>query len=279
MNKINKRIRANRIVGYTRFRDHYCSHPGRHGWDLCGEPMYYWALKAAVEVKYFEKIILFTEVKEAQTRAKKLSDKFVIVPRKLEECREPEWITLDDLKTPNSRKPISDAIESWGSQKRAEFITKVTGIEYPVVVFFPASNPLLRSKSIERLIERYFEHDSAELATIVTRTSGYLFTQNLMRPEFLWPVWCELYTGRQNHPPLYRGSGAHIYTYERVGFRRTVFIEVPFEEGIDIHDKEDLELAEFYMGKRLRNAQKTKKKSKKAAKSFEPSIALEGPKG
>lgn len=213
--------------------------------------MYYWALKAAANVKYFEKIVLFTEVKEAQARAKKLSDKFVIVPRKIEECKEPEWITLDDLKTPNSRKPISDGIESWGSQKRADFITKVTGIEHPVVVWFPASNPLLQSRSIERLIERYFEHDYAELATLVMRVPGYLYTQNLVHPEFLWPIWYEPYTGRQNHPPLYRGAGVHIYSYERVGFRRTVFVVVSFEEGIDVHDKEELELARFYMEKRL----------------------------
>lgn len=253
MDKITKRIRANKIVGYTRFRDHYCSHPGRHSWGLCGEPMYYWALKAAADVKYFEKIVLFTEVKEAQARAKKLSDKFIIVPRKIEECREPEWVIMDDLKRPNSRKPIfSTGIDARGSQEQTEFITKVTGIEYPVTVWFPASNPLLRSRSIERLIERYFEHDSAELARIVTRIPGYLFTQNLVHPEFLWPVWYELYTGRQNHPPLYRSIGAHIWMYQQTGFRRTVFVEVPFEEGIDVHDKEKLELAEFYMEKRLR---------------------------
>jgi len=251
LDKVTKRIQANRIVGYTRFRDHHCSHLGRHSWDLCGEPMYYWALKMAAEVKYFEKIVLFTEVKEAQARAKKLSDKFVIVPRTIEECREPEWIITDDLKRPDSRKSIFPT-DTRGSQEQSGFVRSVTGIERPFVVWFPASNPLLRARSIERLIERYFEHDSAELARLVTRIPSYIFTQNLVHPEFLWPVWFELYIARQNHPPLYCSVGAHIFTYERTGFRRTVFVEVPFEEGIDVHDEEELELARFYMERRLK---------------------------
>ncbi|GAI29770.1 unnamed protein product, partial [marine sediment metagenome] len=144
MDKVAKRIRANRIVGYIRFRDHYCSHPGRHSWDLCGEPMYYWALKAAAEVKYFEKIVLYTEVKEVQARAKKLSDKFVIAPREIEECREPEWEIVDDLKTPNSRKSVfSDGLDKRNEKDQSGFIEGVTGIEHSIVVNLSAAHPLL----------------------------------------------------------------------------------------------------------------------------------------
>lgn len=252
MDKVAKRIRANRIVGYIRFRDHCCSNPGRHSWDLCGEPMYYWALKAAAEVKYLEKIVLYTEVEEAWARAKKLSDKFVVAPRTIEECRNPEWMVVDDLKTPNSRKSVySDGIDKRDDRDQSGFVERVTGIEYPVVVGTSAAHPLTRSKTVERLIERYFEHDSAEAAVVVVRAPTHLLTQNLAHPEFLWPVWYEHHTVRQNYPPLYQAAGIGITTYQNVGRRHTVFVEEPWEEGLDVHDKKDLDLVRFYMEKRL----------------------------
>lgn len=215
--------------------------------------MYYWALKTAAEVKYFEKIVLYTEVEEAWARAKRLSDRFVIVPRKIEECREPEWIVTDDLKRPNSRRSVySDGLDKQDGREQTEFIGRVTGIEHPVVVALSADHPLSRSKSIERLIECYFEHDSAEVAKIVERIPGYVFTQNLVHPEFLWPVWWSPDAERQNQPPLYRSTGTLIVTYQNTGRRRPVFVEVPFKEGIDVHNKEDLELAKFYMEKRFK---------------------------
>lgn len=110
MNKIQKRIKANKIIGFMAFRDHYSSTPGRHSWLLCGKPIYWWKMREALKSKYLQKIVVWTEVKEAWQVATKMSDKFVILKRRLEECRELTYRVVDDLKTPLSRKDISTRI-------------------------------------------------------------------------------------------------------------------------------------------------------------------------
>ncbi|GAH32288.1 unnamed protein product [marine sediment metagenome] len=57
---------------------------------------------------------------------------------------------------------------------------------------------------------------------------------------------------RQQYPILYRLSGSQIVTYEQESQeKRMVYIEIPEEEGIEVHNEKDLEKARFYMEKRL----------------------------
>ncbi len=249
--KIKKRIEANRIIGRIGFRNHFSSHPGRHSWDLCGHPIYWWVFKTAVNTKYLEKIILWTEEERAWKDAREMSDKFVIIKRSIEECKEPQWKFVDDLKSSQSRVDIPS--RGWPSDKE---IKELLGFEPTVVVNFPANQPLIKAKSCARMIEKYFEDDIAEVAVIATRI---LYPNLHMRhpnyPEYLlpMPIFGGL-TTRQERPENYNVFGPTIQPYYGKVLtmsERKVFVEVGEDERLDLHDEEDLELARFKMGKRL----------------------------
>jgi len=249
--KVKKRIEANRIIGMIAFRNHFSSHPGRHSWDLCGHPVYWWALKAAVNTKYLEKIILWTEVEQAWKDAREMSDKFVIWKRSIEECKEPMWEFVDDLKGLKSRVNTQ---EKWNYKD--EEIKELLGFEPTIKVIFIANQPLIRAESYTKMIEKYFEDDIAERAVIATRIDyPNLHMRHPDYPEYLLPM--PVFGGfmtRQENPESYDVFGASINPYL---FRihsmstRIVYIEVGEDERLDLHNEEDLELARFKMRKRL----------------------------
>lgn len=246
--KIQRRIKANRIVGSIRFRDHFSTCPGRHNWDLCGHPVYWWVLKAAMDSKYLEKVIVCTEVEEALRTAERMSDKFVTIPRTLEECDEPAYHIVDDLKTSESRVEITAA-------NRVEVVEKKLGVVGPLMVGLSPCNPLTTAASVDRLIEKYFEDDLAESAVLVSKVDLKLHTPDPGNPQYLLPVWnFSSLVRRQQYPPLYSLAGARIVSYEWMA-QRAVYVEVPESEAIEIHDEKDLEKAKFYLEARL-NASK-----------------------
>lgn len=249
--KVRKRIEANRIVGYIGFRDHFSSHPGRHSWDLCGHPVYWWILKAAVNTKYLEKILLYTEVEQAWKDAKEMSDKFVIWKRSIEECKEPAWKFMDDLKSSKSR------INMWKIwDRRDEEMRELLGFEPTLEVFYSANQPLVRAESCTRVIERYFEDDIAEMAVMATRIlHPNLHIRHPEYPEYLLPmIEFGTFRARQERPESYDVFGVSIAPYKhRVHgmMERIVYVEVGEDERLDLHDEEDLELARFKMRRRL----------------------------
>ena len=253
--KIQKRIKANRIVGLMRFRDSFSSSKGKHSWDLCGYPLYYWKMKVALEIKYLEKIVIWTDIKEAQYLAKEMSDKFVVISTTLDEFKEPIFKYLDDLKTPESRVPRARILYDLADDSHVtpEIIEQI-GFKPTLSVLLCVCTPLETSKSIDKLIEKYFEDDEAEEAYLVYQIPPFILTPNLQHPQYLLDVSGFLgQGGRHNLPTMYSPSGTFIRSYRWTSFTRKVFVEISEEDGKEIHTKNDLKFAEFYMKKRIDN--------------------------
>jgi len=253
--KVEERIKANRIFGYIPIRDHFGSHPGRMQWELCGHPLYYWALKAAAEAKHLEKVIMWTEMKSARKTARQLSDKIIVLERTLEECKEPMKITIDDLKTPKSKMWKYSVIRD------PKKITDALGFEPTLLVLICANCPLIQAESIDRLIEEYYEDDEADSASLVYKTEPNIWRKNPLLPQYLLPVWQfpGVLNNRQEYEQLYTLGGVKVCVYQGIGkfvWGKMVRVEVPLEEGKDIHDREDLELARFYMEKKTKGKKK-----------------------
>lgn len=250
--KIRKRIKANRVFAYLPIRDHFGSHPGRMQWDLCGHPMFYWALKAAAGSKHLEKVLVWTEMENAEAIAKQISDKIIILKRTLEECKEPMYVIVDDLKTPQSVVPRYSVI----SQPRK--VPEALGFE-PTFMLVVASNlPLVQSKDLDMMIERYFDDDEACMAVLVRHIDPNIWKKNPLAPQYMLPAWGAppATNNRQEYEQPYQVCGVRGYAYQGIGkpkFGKSTFWEVSWEAGIDVHSKEDLELAEFYMRRRLRD--------------------------
>ncbi|GAH84767.1 unnamed protein product, partial [marine sediment metagenome] len=176
--------------------------------------------------------------------AKEISDKFIIKKRSLKECREPWWIYVDDLKRPDSRIPIYSFPRA--ARMNLDEISKSA-----LIVSLSANNPLETADEIDSLIEKYFEDDIAELAYLVYRIEPHIWMRHPEQPQYLMPFLHFFHTRRrQNHPILYRITGTLIGSYQWTDMGRTTYMEIPPEHGISIHNKDDLELAKFYLEKR-----------------------------
>jgi len=258
--KRERRIKANRIVGIIGFRQHFSSHPNRHSWDLCGHPLYWWVMKCAIETKYIKKILFWTEDKKAQDVARKMSDKFAIINRTVEECREPMWKFVDDLKSFNSRvNHIRPPFEFWAN--RDEEVKEALGFEPTLYVYFATNQPLVRAESVTRLIEAYFEDDIAENARMVLRDyqEPFFWTPDPAHPEYMIVWGFTGYAGRQARPTTLTPFGPDIITYRgrmHSMAYRTRYIIVGEDEYADIHNEDDLELARVKMKRRIENEQK-----------------------
>ena len=251
--KIQKRINANRIVGLMRFRDSFGSAKDKHSWNLCGHPMYYWKMKAALETKHLEKIIVWTDNKEAQGMAGKWSDKFIVIRGNKDEFKDPRVKRLDNLKTPESIIPRARVFFDLADPLHVTpEVIKQIGFKPTLSVLLCVNTPLETAESIDKLIEKYFEDDNAEEAHLVYQGNPFVLIHNPRHPQYLLAVndW-QTQAGRQNLPIMYCPSGTVILSYPWTRLRRKVFVEIPEAEGKEIHTKDDLEFAEFYMKKRL----------------------------
>jgi len=248
--KIERRIKGNRIIGTLGFRQHYSSHPFRHAWDLCGHPLYWWVMKMAVETKYLEKILLWTEDKEAQKVAREMSDKFVIFNRTVEECKEPMWEFVDDLKSIKSR---INTQKSW--IERDKEIRALLGFEPTLMVNYAANQPLVRPENVTKLIEKYFEDDTAESARMMVKTEfKTVYIRHPKYPEYFIPYFDIQCSSRQELFDTFFYAMPNIEPYKgkiHSMAQRTVGVEIGKDEYADIHNEDDLALAEWKLKQRL----------------------------
>jgi len=245
-----KRIKANTITIYTGFRDHFCTHLGRHSWDICGKPMYYWAFKAILGSKYIQKCFVSTEVEEALEMGTKMSDKFVPMKRSLEDCKEPQGVIVDDLKTPNSRKcrvPV-DAMADLRKKEKEVFGSDVE----PVRVGCMLCYPLMTSEGIDRLIEAYFSDVFADKAQLVYKCCHSLYMKD-PTAGYLMDVapFAHSFGRRQQSFQMYHSAGCFIPYFPKYSQGRIVSVEVPVDEGLDVGDEEELRIARIFMEARL----------------------------
>ena len=251
--KIRKRIKANRIVGLMRFRDSFGSAKGKHSWNLCGHPMYYWKMKAALETKHLEKVIVWTDNKEAQEMAEKWSDKFIVIRGIKDEFKDPIVKHLDNFKTPESMIPRARVFYDLANDLHVTpEVKEQIGFKPTLSVLLCVCSPLEIAESIDKLIEKYYEDDNAEEAHLVYQGSPFILIPKPRHPQYLLALndW-QTQAGRQNLPTIYCPSGTVIFSYTWTRFRRKVYVVIPESEGKEIHNEEDLEFAEYYLRKRL----------------------------
>ena len=253
--RLERRLKANRVIGFLYFRDHGCTLPGKHSLDLCGRPVYYWKLRAALESEYMEKILIWTEIQEALDMARDMSDRFIVKKRKLSECVEPEYMVIDDLRTPQSEKSIYTAFNRhrwhdgyWGDEEAED----IFGFIPSASVNLCCNSPLEMGSDFDRLVEAYYSVDDANEATLACRIDPDIVMKT--PGGFIQPLCYIPGMPRQQMMPIYTLAGTFL-SGKRQGiyYRRwkSILVEVPRNRGIHVHTKEDLALAEFYMNRRL----------------------------
>ena len=248
--KVRRRVSANCIVALVVFRDHHSSVPGKNSWDLCGKPVYYWSIKAAVESKYLEKVLVWTEVKGVREVLGDMLDKIVFIDRTIDECREPPWKIMNDLKRYDSRVDTGSVVVV--QNLLGDRIKNALDFDPTLLLKFQVNRPLVRTGTFDRVVERYFEDDIAERCMAVSEIDRVTWQNHPDQSKYIVRSGLSNFAvRRQELPAMYVSAGPYITSYEWTGTQRTVYVVVPYLESIEIHSVDDMEIAELLMKKRL----------------------------
>jgi len=263
MTELEKEIKRYNVVSITGVRatgSQYGQHPYRCLWDLCGKPLIQWMIEAVQGSKYIDKVAIATEDRKIADVIEKLG---AIVVMK------PFWMSLDIAhryalnkfaeKKHRSLRARDSGVYTSAGWLILSYLEELEAYEPDLFVVTSANEPLGTAKTVDGLIEAFFKDKEASEAMCLYPIGGYLHPIN---PKTNRPVAIlgEFGIDHQLTMPIYRkgpyiayGSPAMIASG---GLKKTCII-VPEEEGIDIHNREDLFKAECYMRRRLeREAQK-----------------------
>lgn len=250
-------------------------HERRSLWDLCGKPMMQWPLEAALTSKYINKVVLTSEDLEILKVGEKIKD-VTVIPRSLDttlqmprdwnrgvfQRQQPRSMFAGDL---FSGPP--GEIESglgyadpryyvfWYLQEQESFVTHIE-----IGLF--ANKPTGTMESLDKVIEAFFLDEEANKAFTIYPILPYIFFINPITKE-LFPLWYDHGLDRQCYPfTLYHPGPFQVFGKPlKATFMardKIAYTIIPEEQGIDVHNKKDLEKAEFYLARRLKQEKEVK---------------------
>lgn len=268
--RLVREIKKYNITSVTRVRGSgstFDGHKCRCLWDICGKPMLQWALEVPLASKYVNKVVLHSEDQEILDVGRKIKG-VTVIPRPLSEVLTiPRDWNVGVFQRQRPRSLFSGETFSgpayeqstgpqyahgrmycfWYLQEYESFVTDIA-------VIVPANEPLSTAETLDKLIEAFFLDEEANVAVTLYPIAPSIWTINPItkRP---FPLLHEWGLDRQYYLPLYRYGPFMIFgnaskaTY-MVLFKQA-YIIIPPEEGADVHNEEDLALANFYMKRRL----------------------------
>jgi CMP-N-acetylneuraminic acid synthetase len=198
--------------------------PGKNIRDFNGKPLFYHVLETLVSCDIVEEVIINTDSDQFAEMAQSISSKVKIHKRPAEICG--DFVSMNDV--------IRYDIEHSDAQ---HFIQT------------HSTNPLLRSKTIEKAVKAYFDKDEAfDSLFSVTRLQTRLFWKN---GEAINHDPSELIRTQDLPPVFEENSNFFIFSKEsfknagnkRIGVSPKMF-EVNKIEAVDIDDENDFLIAE-----------------------------------
>lgn len=259
MTSLEREIRTYNILASVIVRGKgslYGDHPNRALWDICGKSSLQRAIEAVKGSKYIDKIAVITESEEIKKVLRKIEG-ITLIDR-------PLWTSLNmprdytqgtfERKKPRSLLSQETAIYIKEFDYVLYYLEQTEGFIPDIRVNFSTDSPLVTSQTFDRLIVKFFEDEFAGFAFCAYPIPPGLA---MINPKTGRPfrVFQKL-SNRQESPQLFCMTSPNLYgspsRLESVPLEgKEAFIEISVEEGLDIHDQEDLFLARCYMSRRL----------------------------
>ena len=124
-----------------------------------------------------------------------------------------------------------------------------------IYVNLPANEPLATAETLDRLIEAFFLDEEANCAHTIYEIMPGIVRIN-SKTNQLSSIIYEHGLDKQKYEDIYRlGPFMILGKPKRVTFNatfRAAWIEIPEEQAMDIHNEEDLILANHYLERRLK---------------------------
>jgi len=257
-------IKKYHILGYTSVRRQgslYSQHPNRCLWDICGKPSIQWVLEAGMGSKYIDKIVVSTDGKEIKKVVEELGVQ--VVDRPLHQSLDlPRDYTqgIFTRKKPRSLLSVPAPIHTSYTIYTLWYLEKTEGYMADIRVDLGANHPLITTEIIDRMIEKFFEDEEASVVRSYYPILPYVCTLN-SKIDRIFPVFFLHGLDKQAYPPFFRQGPCEVRgmpSKMTVGGAVEGYILINPEEGVDMHNEEDLFLAQCYMKRRLERKREEK---------------------
>lgn len=234
------------------------SHGRRCLWDICNKPMIQWVLEAVKGSKYVNKIAIITEDKEIRDVVEKLG--VLVIPRASYTAKDyprdyrvgffrrdkPRSLVYEFLKAP-------DNLIAYG----AWHLLNLEGYHMDIRVLLDANRPMVTTELIDKIIEVAFAIPQATFVSTVCFCIDNWFFINYEKSH-VFPIFSEPFD-RQEKFPIGRFGGVDVQlTPSQLDSHGGIAVPYPVSEetALDVHNKEDLFLAQCYMKRRLEGGKK-----------------------
>lgn len=264
-NTLRREIKKYNIASFTLTRGTgsvHSQHERRCLWEICGKSMIQRVLETVLASRYINKVVLSSEDEKILEVGRKI-DGVTIIPRQMHTVFNVPRnygsgvYQRERPRSLNSSEPlIYTDYRLYCHWYLKEYESYVTDIEIEA----PANEPMGTTKSVDKLIEAFFLDEEAKGGHTFYPVMPYIYMINPItkRP---FPLIKDLGLDRQKYPPLYRSGPFSILgnplktTYDGP---KLAHIIISPEEGLDVHDEEDLYLANCFMKRRLAKQKQSK---------------------
>lgn len=204
--------------------------------SICGHPMIYWTLKHAMDSGFIDHIYVFTEDPEIAQITESIGCKAVKRPK--------------DMVFYNSG--FSNPNEWWPYFQ--DKIKEDLGTSGDIIVNLNCNVCLLSGESLRQMYIKLMEDELAVNVFPVVEVEPHLYIEN-PATGYLFPIWDDPGLDRQKFPRLFRRVGVsvtHTHRQASTNYQKCLHHEVPTAEAMDIHDEDDLLIAEAFLKRRLK---------------------------
>ncbi len=207
---------------------------------ICGKPLLYYPIKAALKSKVCDHIFVSTDSKVIANEAKKFGAKVPFLRKKK--------YSGDRVTTEST---LQDALKQY---------EKYSKIKFDICVFLTCTNIFRKASWITKAVNILKNNNDVESAFSVHSFYKHIWHYKGKKLQKILP-WMKNYTSRQIAPDLFReDTGLASATRakfwrkgKRIGKKIKLIINTDTFTGIDIHDKRDLYMAEMAMRYQIKN--------------------------
>jgi len=209
--------------------------------EVCGKPLIYYPIKAAIKSNVCDKILVSTDSKEIAEKAKKFGAEVPFLRNKN--------YAKDYTTTEKTLKHALNQAEKFYKEK------------FDICVFLTSTNLFRQSKWIKIAVNNLKKNKNLDSSFSVHQFYKHIWHFNNSKKLKKILPWMKNYTSRQKAPKLFReDTGLASATRakfwrkgKRIGKKIKVIINQDPFTGIDIHSKRDLFLAETTMRYVIKN--------------------------
>lgn len=234
-------MKKRKEIGIIWARGDGSSLPRKSVYPILGTPLISYILQAARQSTIIDRLYVFTEDQEIATITKQHG--WQVIPRQehMVEYDHPNF-NLEEISHYQNQVILKDCGAPEKAIQKAAITPYVKGIFH-----FNCNHCLITSATICGMYNKLHESTASKIC-LATKVAPHLFTLH-GKDTTPFPIWHQHGLDRRDYPPLYRlYPDTNYINIDQLSItRKEIIYQIPKEQSLDVHDKRDIQLAEYYL--------------------------------